>query len=469
MNSVQVTGQTRDGSGGLYLFRSVDQFVAQQPDSFRQVFADPRVDIQATRYGLFLQDDWTPLASLTVIGGLRLDGEALPARLRITNRQLSPRIGVSWTPSPFWVVRGGAGTFADRVPLAALERALTIDGTRGFEQILDGPEAALLFVNNAGEASTSPVAEVSPSIYTVQRGRWSSSSRQASIGVERLITSNLTISANYLHARGRDLLRTVNVNLLPPVILTAENAAALGVKNPTPQQLGRPVFGPGRIDSTRGDVFELQPTASSTYNGLTLTANRRLAQEVEWSVSYTLSRATDTASDFDEQPENPYALAAERAPSRYDQRHRLTASALFELGDTDDRVAGTQPTLWSAIFGHIEIAPILTIESGRPANAVTGLDDNRSHSFNSRPLGSGRNSLRLPSSASLNLRVLKYFPVQPHGKLDLVIEAFNLLNHRNVSEVNIVSGSSANSSGNLGRPISASAGRQIECSLDFEF
>jgi hypothetical protein len=36
----------------------------------------------------------------------------------------------------------------------------------------------------------------------------------------------------------------------------------------------------------------------------------------------------------------------------------------------------------------------------------------------------GRNMWRLPASATLDLRLLKYFNIQPHGKLDFVIECF---------------------------------------------
>lgn len=32
-------------------------------------------------------------------------------------------------------------------------------------------------------------------------------------------------------------------------------------------------------------------------------------------------------------------------------------------------------------FGHIELAPILTVESGQPVNPSTGLDSNQNHAF----------------------------------------------------------------------------------------
>ena len=186
---------------------------------------------------------------------------------------------------------------------------------------------------------------------------------------------------------------------------------------------------------------------------------------------YVVSR--DSASDFDEHPQNPYALADEWADSRYDQRHRFVASALFDLpiGEEEDRTPGEVRGAWARALSHIEIAPILTIGSGGPINVITGGDDNRSRAFpfTSRPLGLSRNSVRLPSSATLDLRVLKYFDIKPHGKLDLVVEVFNLLNRTNVSQINTVYGPLLTPRAALGRSIEAGMARQIQFSVDFEF
>ena len=107
------------------------------------------------------------------------------------------------------------------------------------------------------------------------------------------------------------LPRTVNINLLPPVVLTPQNAAALGVLDPTPQQIGNEVFGPGRGNPAFNDIFWLENSASSTYNGLTTSFTRRMSKGLELMGSYTLSKTVDDASDFDEQPQNPFDLSAE--------------------------------------------------------------------------------------------------------------------------------------------------------------
>ena len=210
-----------------------------------------------------------------------------------------------------------------------------------------------MFNANQGGALGTPLANVAPSTYTVRPGSWDAASRQAGVGLERGITPDLTASVNYLFVRGHDLPRTVNTNLPPPLV-----------------QSDRALFGPNRLDPTRNDVFELQPTATSTYQGVTVTVNRRLSNDIEWSAAYTWSHTTDTASDFDEQPQNPYALSDELADSRYDERHRFVASALVDLpiGDEEDRKPGEVPAWWVRALSNIELAPIVSVGSGRALN-----------------------------------------------------------------------------------------------------
>jgi hypothetical protein len=114
-------------------------------------------------------------------------------------------------------------------------------------------------------------------------------------------------------------------------VLTPSNALSLGIPNPFPQQLGRLVFSPARLSSQSDDIYQWENHAGSVYHGLSLSLNRRLSNEISFSGNYTLSKAIDDASDFNEQPENPYALRAERALSANDQRHRFVFSGAFDL------------------------------------------------------------------------------------------------------------------------------------------
>jgi hypothetical protein len=179
----------------------------------------------------------------------------------------------------------------------------------------------------------------------------------------------------------------------------------------------------------------------------------------------------DDASDFDEQPANPYDLKAERALSRQDVRQRFVLSSLFDLPIGEDEQAQESGGLLSTVFGHIEMAPIVTLSSGRPVDALTGGDEERSRAYPlaSRPLGLSRNSLRTRRFINVDLRALKYFPLGGRRRLDLVVEFFNLFNRPNVLNVNPIYGQGAVPLSSFGTSTAFAAPRQLRFSIDFEF
>jgi hypothetical protein len=387
--------------------------------------------------GGFVQDHWSLAHQLTVDLGVRYDFERLPAGFNQDTNNVSPRIGLAWSPSPKWVFRAGYGVFFDRYVLANLTRAIEKNGSQAFEQVADGNAAASLFAATQGGPLVAPASGVAPSIFRPGPRMATPYSQQASAGAEYLVAKNLTLRADYLFVHGVKLPRTLNVNLLSPVVLTFANSSSLGIPNPTPQQIGREVFSPGRLNTQFGDIYQLQNSASSTYNGVSFTLNRRMSDELAFSASYTLSKTFDDASDFDEQPQNPFDLRAENAVSRQHQQQRFVFNALWELpiGDEEDRGGKSEEnTGWlTQTFSHIEVAPILTLESGRPVNPLTDLDSNQSHAFplSARPLGLDRNSLSTPALATMDFRVLKYFPFGGVKRLDVVAEFFNLFSSAN--------------------------------------
>ena len=161
--------------------------------------------------------------------------------------------------------------------------------------------------------------------------------------------------------------------------------------------------------------------------------------------------------------------------SRQHQQQRFVFNALWDLpiGEEEDK-GGTQQQNagWlTQTLSHIEVAPILTVESGRPVDPLTGLDSSQSHAFplSARPLALGRNSLSTPALATTDFRVLKYFPFGGVKRLDVVAEFFNLFNSANVSEINPVFGSGLTPILGFGKPVQGTGARQIQFSLDFEF
>ena len=475
VNRVRLRGDVLDGFGGFYLFNSLADFLAGAPDQFRQAFGTPNVDFPVTSFGGFVQDRWSFTRQLTLDLGVRYDFERLPAGFNQDTKNFSPRIGLAWSPSAKWVFRGGYGIFFDRYVLANLARATEKNGSQAFEQVADGNASASLFAVAGGGPLSAPAPAIAPSVFRSDPRIPTPYSQQASAGIEYLLAKNLTVRGDYLYVHGLKSPRTININLLPPVVLTPANAPILGIPNPTPQQIGREVFAPGRAIPQFDDIYQLENSAGSTYNGGALTLSRRMNAELEFSASYTLSKTFDNASDYDEQPQNPFDLRAENAISRQHQQQRFVFNALWDLpiGDEEENSGKSEENEgWpTKTFSHIEVAPILTLESGRPVNPLTGLDSSRNHAFphSARPLALGRNSLKTSVLFTTDLRVLKYFPFGGAKRLDVVAEFFNLFNRANVSEINPVFGSGVKPLAGFKRPLAGTGARQIQFSLDFEF
>ena len=123
------------------------------------------------------------------------------------------------------------------------------------------------------------------------------------------------------------------------------------------------------------------------------------------------------------------------------------------------------------LLGNIEAAPILILGSGRPIDPLNGFDANRSGTFplSSRPLGFGRNSILTHTQVQFDLRVLKFFKIGEHGKLDFVAESFNVLNHTNVVALNQFYGPESSPIPVFTTPNKAGIPRQWQFSIDFEF
>ena len=313
LNRVTLRASAADGFGGVYLFNTLQDFLAGQPGQFRQAFGNPAVHLPVTGLGGFVQDHYSLTSRISADFGVRYDFERLPGEFNQATHNFSPRIGLAWTPTSRWVLRAGYGIFFDRYVLADLAQAVDMNGSQGFEQVADGGAAANLFLAAQGGPPATPSPGIAPSIFQPDPRMATPYSQQASVGAEHELAKYLSVRADFLFVRGVNLSRTLNINLLPPVILTAANAASLGVTNPTPQQIGREVFQPGRVNTQFDDIYQLSNSATSTYRGISFTLNRRMNDELAFSASYTLSRTVDDASDFNEQPQNPFLLSEENA------------------------------------------------------------------------------------------------------------------------------------------------------------
>jgi hypothetical protein len=472
VNRIALRSQVPDGSRGLFVFPTLAALTSGSADVFTQSFGDPNTNLAENRLNAYVQDHWTPAPRLVIDYGLRYEYNRLPTSLPQDAINFSPRLGIAWTPVPSLVLRAGFGIFYDRYLLSTINRLIQGDGTHGFTQIAEDSAAATLY--RSGLTPSQPLSTMVPSIWRAQPNLANPYSEVASLSAEQALPLQTTLKAEYQYVHGIKLGRTTNANLLPPVVLTPQNAASLGVSTPTPQQLGRPTFSTLRLNPAFDAINQFSSSANSTYNGVTVTLNRQFTDDFQILAGYTSSKTIDDASSDSEQPQNPYALHDERAVSLQDQRQRVTLSGLWligpDLGDPQDAAANANPGPIMRLLTGLEFAPILTVTSGYRANPITGLDSNREHiyPFAARPFGYTRNSLLTSQNINLDLRILKMVPLG-NGHLDIVAESFNLLNHRNIILLNAASGLGIQPQANFGLPIAASTARRIQFSLDYEF
>ncbi|MBV8437718.1 MAG: TonB-dependent receptor [Silvibacterium sp.] len=210
------------------------------------------------------------------------------------------------------------------------------------------------------------------------------------------------------------------------------------------------------------NIFAQNVVASSAYNSLQASLEKRFSQGLQFLASYTWSKSMDSASSF-EQSLNPLDLRSNYALSLFDARNRFVFSGVWDLPVR--KYSGTRGVLldgWQA-------SGILTIQTGFPIRMGSNLDQELQGSadFESpgrpdqiRPfrhrnprtplngatgyyfdpsifavpaLGSGGNAPRSiccgPPIDNTDLAVQKLTPVGDRGTLQFVFQVFNVFNH----------------------------------------
>ncbi len=412
VHTVRLEARLANRFAGIYVFPTLNDLLRGAPDVFVQAFGDPHTRFSTTPAGMWVQDRFQAAAGLTVEAGLRYDVQAMPGGFAVSARNLAPRLGLAWRPAGRapWVFRAGFGLFFDRYPLAFLNDAIQKDGLRGFEQYLVGEWAAAAYrgAPAGGAASVYQPDTRFPSTY----------SRKLTAGVERSLGRETKLTVEYAAVRGFHLPRVRNAAAaLPP-------------------------------------LYRLEQAARSSYQGASFSVNRRMSRELTFLAAYNLGRTYDDSSDFDEHPLDPRNTRLEWARSRQHQRHRLAASALFE------------------IWGNIVVAPIFTAGSGRPVNALDSTDTLRTGAYplSARPAGLGRNPFLGPPVVSLDLRVMKNIWLKKdRAVLQVGVEAFNLGNHSNPLRVSPYHTAAGRRLASWREPVETLNARQFQLVVQLEY
>jgi hypothetical protein len=255
----------------------------------------------------------------------------------------------------------------------------------------------------------------------------------------------MSVAAAYAYQRGHNIIMSRNVNV---PTLTAAQASALGIAN-----LGRP-------NPAFANISRFEAIGDSWVHGLTLSVNARPGAWGSARLSYTLSRAQDTAGNaFFSTPQDNSNIAAEKGPSDNDQRHRLVASGT---------VGGEGTRIRRALAG-LEFGYVVSYATGVPFNVVAGSDLNSDTNNNDRPIGVSRNSERQPSTSSVDLRATRSFRIAGRQSVEGIMEVFNVFNRVNILAVNSTFGTTAVPLATFRQPTLAGDPRQIQVGLRWNF
>jgi hypothetical protein len=378
----------------------------------------------------------------SVPGDIRVATSQKPELYNVSKKQFAPRVGFAYTPfGQKTVFRGGYGIFWD-------DKLLNIHLTPALSPPF------LVPLNFNPSTNGSPNISISNPFGGQAAGAGFPNStwletpfkngylQQWSFNIQRELPSAMGFTAGYVGSKGTHLDHQYNANLPQP--------SALFVQANRPYN----AFGNITVDSA---------SASSTYNALQLSLEKRFSKGLSFLAGYTWSKAIDDGSAWNSTVLNVFNFHAERGLSTFDTRQRFVASYTYDLPFGRGRTFGSN---WSGVTNQIlggwQTNGILTFQSGNPLDIQVGLTTltgtntatrpdviGNPNDFNHDParwfntadftrnfLGrfgnAGRNVVIGPGTADFDFALLKRFPLWSENRyLQFRSEFFNLANHPN--------------------------------------
>ncbi len=441
--------------------------------SYTQGFGRTTWEFSTLDAAAFVQDDWRVARRLALSFGLRWEQEFLPPpqaanpllplsqKLALTGNNLGPRAGFTWdvTGHGRMVVRGGYGIFYGRISNSTVSSVLADTGTRDAQRtytwdgyIKTGPifpygvTADPYSVNNQGDVAVLAKGLRLPQI------------QEMDLAIEREVAHNTVVQASYLLSLGRHLTNFLDTNLDPASV---KNVTYTLAPDPTTSTAG-PYSGTltvpvvtGRLDYHFQQITQVISNVDASFNALVITVRRRMTRGLEFKAHYTWAHALDdgqnsTTFTTGNNTLFPFPLTytyngktvtvkdPNYGSSNFDIRHRFSASAVWEPHFIRHKGAAAR-----ALNGWA-LSPILRISSGRPfsdyiygtpSGTCDGCTGYMGTGGNLRLPFIARNSFRYPSIWNADLRLARRFRLREGRRLELMAEAFNLFNHRNVTGV----------------------------------
>jgi hypothetical protein len=221
------------------------------------------------------------------------------------------------------------------------------------------------------------------------------------------------------------------------------------------------VSGSNTLNPAYNQITPLISNVNASYHALTVDITNRQSKLISYDVNYTWAHALDygPSSSTSFSPGNnwidPYNARANYGNSNINVPHRLVGWANFNIpGRHGDTGLGYLTNGWS-------IKPLVQIQKGLPYSVGTssGSPSNQTgctdclQPYSTGVAGTGvasyipffgRNQLFGPRNIVIDTRLQKDFRIREGMSFQLMAEAFNLANHRNITGVNAGAFSLAN-------------------------
>jgi hypothetical protein len=400
------------------------------PTRYSVVLGDPYYKILNTTVGAFFKDDWVVSRKLTLNLGFRYDVEMGTVNTDLQNpieagekrgdyNNIAPRLGFAYDlrGDGRSVIRGGWGRNFDKV-------LLNISSNERRSLLFQFASQTVLNPSYTNPLNGITFEDIKArnlprDIVVIANDYKTPTADQVSIGVAQQIGARMSVQMDYVHSNGFNEPRARSINFFEdpathlPIHPTSARALALSPN--------------GRPYAQYNNITRYETTAASDYDGLQFGFQGRSVgpqwARTEVAGSYTLSWTnSDHESNRFDGVTNPFNVADEWSVSASDQRHRVATNTATQLP-------------WG-----VQLATIFFVGSPRPINTRTTLD----------PFGSGqgrwldatgrtvpRNSERTPKNDyKLDLRLSKTFTFAGRMRLQGIVEAFNVLNTKNMTNYN---------------------------------